>query len=491
MKMERCSGVLLHVTSLPGKYGIGSLNRSAYAWVDFLADAGQKIWQVLPLGPTSYGDSPYQSLSTFAGNPYLIGLENLVEEHIAEPADLESAPAFPEGKVDYSTLYHWKLPLLEKLARRWHHQAPKEFHKFCQSQPWLEDFALFLALKTEQEHRPWNQWPMPLRQRQKSALQEARERHREAIACHKFVQWLFFRQWNQLRDHARQRKVKIFGDIPIFVAMDSSDTWCNPGLFQFDDLLQPKAVAGVPPDYFSPTGQLWGNPLYDWPAHKAENYQWWRGRVQSAFELYDILRIDHFRGFAGYWRVPAKAKTAEKGRWVKGPGADLFKALKGVSEGKEIVAEDLGDITPDVTALRDRLALPGMKILQFAFGSGPTNPFLPHNFEHPNFVAYTGTHDNDTVEGWMATATPSEAEYCKAYLGNPVESISQALLRATWASVARVAIAPLQDVLGLGGEARMNFPGRGHDNWAWRLLPNQLTPENQERLLKLTRLYAR
>ena len=485
MTLSRCSGILLHVTSLPGRHGVGSLNRSAYAWLDFLADAGQKIWQVLPLGPTSYGDSPYQSLSTFAGNPYLISLEALQEEGWCQAEELKE---LPEGKVDYHHLYDWKLPLLHKIAERI--PSTPEFERFCQQQKWLPDYALFLALKTEFNNQAWNQWPKPLRHRHPKALAEARQRHAVTIRREMIIQWLFSKQWEQLRSYARKRGIQIFGDIPIFVAMDSADTWCSPQLFQFNKDLQPTAVAGVPPDYFSPTGQLWGNPLYDWKSHKAEGYAWWIERVQAAFRLYDILRVDHFRGFAGYWRVPADAKTAEKGRWVKGPGTDLFKILlKKVSQ--PIVAEDLGDITPDVLALRDRFQLPGMKVLQFAFGSTPENPFLPHNFESTQFVAYTGTHDNDTARGWYEKGTPEEQKYARDYFGNIDEPISQTLIRATLQSVAKVAIVPLQDVLDLDSEARMNFPGRAHDNWQWRLLPNQLTQVHRDQLKSWNRMFSR
>jgi 4-alpha-glucanotransferase len=453
--------------------------------VDFLADSGQKVWQVLPLGPTSYGDSPYQSLSTFAGNPNLISLDALLEEGLCEAQDLKE---LPEGKVDYCQLHEWKLPLLHKIAEKI--KPGPDFETFCQQHKWLPDYALFLALKAEHNNQAWNQWPKPFRHRQPEALAEARQRHARVIQREMIIQWLFFKQWNELRAYAKKRNVQIFGDIPIFVAMDSADTWCNPHLFQFNADLQPTAVAGVPPDYFAPTGQLWGNPLYDWKAHKAEGYAWWIDRVQAAFGLYDILRVDHFRGFAGYWRVSAKAKTAESGRWVKGPGPDFFKTLlKTVSN--PIIAEDLGDITPDVTALRDQFKLPGMKILQFGFGSGSNNPFLPHNFESPHFVAYTGTHDNDTVRGWYENGTSEEQRYARDYFGNLDEPISRTLIRATLQSVARVAIIPLQDLLDLGSEARMNFPGRAHDNWQWRLLPNQLTEQHRDQLKTWTRLYGR
>lgn len=486
MKMTRCSGVLLHVTSLPGTHGVGTMNRSAYAWVDFLADAGQKIWQVLPLGPTSYGDSPYQSMSTFAGNPYLISLQQLTDEGLIKKEELKE---LPEGKVDYCQLYEWKLPLLHKVVERL--KPGKDFDHFCEQQKfWLQDYALFLALKAEHKNLAWNQWPKPLRHRQPEALEQARQRHSQQIRREMLIQWLFFKQWGELHAYATKRNIQIFGDIPIFVAMDSSDTWCHPHLFQFNAELQPKAVAGVPPDYFAVTGQLWGNPLYEWKAHKEESYAWWIERVRAAFRLYDLLRVDHFRGFAGYWRVPAKSKTAETGCWVKGPGPDFFKQLLR-NVNNPIIAEDLGDITPDVIALRDRFGLPGMKILQFGFGSDPGNPFLPHNFESTHFVAYTGTHDNDTARGWYENGTEAERRYVRDYFGNIDEPISQTLIRATLASTAKIAIVPLQDILDLGAEARMNYPGRSHDNWQWRLMPNQLNEKHRDRLREWTRMYNR
>jgi 4-alpha-glucanotransferase len=489
--LPRASGILLHPTCLPGPYGVGSLNRSAYAWLDFLADAGQKFWQVLPLGPTSYGDSPYQSPSTFAGNPYLIGLENLQEEGLLGPSELSSAPKLAEGKVNYCALYEWKLPLLRRMAQRQVKSAPAEFHQFCARQPWLDDYALFMALKEQQNQKSWQQWPLPLRRRERQALEQARQQLASPIECEKYLQWLFFRQWESLRAYARRRGIQVVGDVPIFVAMDSADTWCHPQLFDFDEHLQPRSVAGVPPDYFSPTGQLWGNPLYAWKEHRQQNYAWWVERARAALARFDWVRIDHFRGFAAYWRVPAKAKTAQKGRWVKGPGTTFFQALLRELGEARIIAEDLGEITPDVLALRDRFGLPGMKILQFAFGSGANNPFLPHNFESTNFVAYSGTHDNDTVRGWWEAADEAAKAHLKAYFGPSEEPISQTLCRATLASVAKLAILPLQDVLDLPTEARMNFPGRSFDNWTWRLLPNQLEARHRDQLRTWSKLYLR
>lgn len=489
----RRSGVLFHITSLPGRYGIGSLNRSAYAFVDFLKSAGQSIWQVLPVGPTGYGDSPYQSFSTFAGNPYLISLESLVDDGLLDAKVLESAPKFSDDKVDYEGIYNWKLPLLRKLAAaQTEAKAQGAFAAFCKEHhQWLDDYALFVALKVHFEQKAWNTWPKEIRSRQPGAVAEYTKRLKVDIQIEKYLQFLFFKQWNAFKAYANKNGVEVFGDTPIFVALDSADSWVNSSLFYFDAELQPKVVAGVPPDYFAPTGQLWGNPLYNWKVHKESGYAWWIERVRHAFKMFDILRIDHFRGFCGYWEVKAGSPTAEAGRWVKGPGNDLFKALEKSLGKLAIVAEDLGDITPDVTDLRDRLELPGMKIVQFGFGSGPGNDFLVHNYGQ-NFVAYTGTHDNDTVRGWFESLkSPTEKQYFLDYFGNSKEAPSQVMIRVALQSVANTAITPLQDLLDLDGTARMNFPGRSFDNWQWRLLPEQLTEVHQKHLLELTKLYGR
>lgn len=489
---KRASGILFHPTSLPGRYGIGTFNASAYAFVDFLAAAGQSIWQVLPLGPTSYGDSPYQSLSTYAGNPYLISVEALVDDGLMSSEVLHNVPEFPEDKVDYEALYNWKMPLLRKAAE--HHLKTKsaEFAKFCKEEAsWLDDYALFVAIKSETNHAAWNTWEMPLRRREPEALAEARKRLSDAVQTEKILQWWFFRQFRYLKAYANQKGVRLFGDIPIFVAQDSADAWCHPDIFHFDKDLQPKVVAGVPPDYFAVTGQLWGNPLYNWTALKKSGYQWWIDRVRHSFRLFDLLRIDHFRGFAAYWEVKAGAETAVDGRWVPGPGKALFEAIEAALGKLDIIAEDLGDITPDVIALRDGLKLPGMKIVQFGFGSDAGNPFLVHNYTE-NFVVYTGTHDNDTVRGWYEkSANPNEKEMFTEYFGQTSEPASQVMMRAAMQSVAKIAITPLQDVLDAGGEARMNFPGQAGGNWQWRLKPNELGETHKERLLSWTRLYGR
>ncbi len=399
MKFERASGILLHPTSLPGPYGIGDLGPAAYAWLDWLAGSGCKLWQVLPLGPTGYGDSPYQCFSAFAGNPYLISPEGLLKEGLLTQDDLSDMPVWDERKVDFGRLYLWKPALLEKSYRRFLAAPGKlqaDFDAFCaQNTAWLDDYALFMALKEIHGGGPWDTWPAALRLREPKALGEASASLAELVLRFSFYQFLFFRQWNALHEYAHEKGVQIIGDIPIFVAYDSSDVWAHPDLFYLDENGKPTVVAGVPPDYFSPTGQLWGNPLYKWEIHKASGYAWWLERIRATLKLVDILRIDHFRGFAGYWEIPAGNLTAEIGRWVAGPDSDFFDAVLANLGSLPILAEDLGVITPDVVALRDKFGLPGMKILQFAF-SGPDNPFLPHSYPQ-NCAVYTGTHDNDTI----------------------------------------------------------------------------------------------
>lgn len=496
MEYQRRSGILLHPTSLPGRYGIGALNQAAYDWVDFLHQTRQTLWQVLPLGPTGYGDSPYQSFSTFAGNPYLISVEALVQDGLLPQALLDQAPRFPNDRVDYGAIYNWKLPLLRQAATIFSRQATAtqraDFEQFCQEQmAWLDDFALFMALKDAHNGQPWTQWPMPLRSRQAAALQAAKSAHATAIHAHKFNQWLFFRQWQQLKSYANAQEIQIIGDIPIFVAMDSADTWTNPSEFFLDETFQPTVVAGVPPDYFSATGQLWGNPLYRWEKMKANGYAWWLRRIRAALQLYDIVRIDHFRGFAGYWEIPAGEKTAINGQWVKGPGADLFTAIEQALGTLPIIAEDLGEITPDVIELQNQFNLPGMKILQFAFSTDASDKFLPHNYT-PNFVVYTGTHDNDTSVGWYrGSSTEHERDHFRRYLRTDGHDPAWSLLDAAFRSVAVMALAPLQDLLSLDSSARMNFPGRAEGNWTWRFTSEQLNGLVAARLRETTLLYGR
>ncbi len=476
MSLRRSAGLLLHPTALPGPYGIGDLGPAAHRWVDFVADAGCAWWQVLPLGPTGYRDSPYQSFSSFAGNPLLISPKALLADGLLTAADLADAPAFGDGPIDFARVYAWKEPLLVRAADRLLAASTPgpttglaaDFLAFrAREAAWLDTYALFIALKRAHGGGPWIDWPVALRDAHPAAITSARAEHRVATGHEAFRQWAFARQWSAMRAHARVRGVSLIGDTPIFVAHDSADVWAHRRLFQLDAEGRPAFVAGVPPDYFAKTGQLWGNPLYRWEAHAAEGYAWWIARMKSALKLVDLVRLDHFRGFAGYWEVPAAAVTAESGRWVPGPGATFLTALERGLAGLPLIAEDLGDITPDVLALRDRFGLPGMRILQFAF-TGATNPFLPHQHV-PNCVVYTGTHDNETVAGWFAHAPAAERAFLEAYRGPTSGSVPWDLIRMAWASVAGLAVTTPQDLLGLGDDARINFPGKEVGNWTWRL----------------------
>ncbi len=493
MKFERSSGVLLHPTSLPGRYGIGDLGPSAFQFIDWLADAGCKLWQILPLGPTGYGDSPYQCFSAFAGNPYLVSPDYLLRDDLLHPDDLVDVPDFSANEVDYGQLIPWKLNLLERAFIRFK-SAPKavrqEFDHFCaENVAWLRDYVLFMALKEAHGGGAWGEWPEPLRKRDPDTLVEAGASHADAIERYTFYQYVFFRQWASVREHAHQRGLQIIGDIPIFVAYDSADVWANPELFFINEDSQPSVVAGVPPDYFSETGQLWGNPLYRWDVLKSRDYDWWIARFRAILSQVDIVRLDHFRGFAGYWEIPAGSATAETGRWVPGPGEDFLEAVESALGELPIIAEDLGEITPDVIELRDQFNLPGMKILQFGF-SGPDNAFLPHNYPS-HCVTYTGTHDNDTARGWYDAAPEHERDFARRYLSTDEHNFAWKLVRAGWASVAVYALAPMQDLLGLDTEARMNFPSTLGGNWSWRLLLDALSQELQDRVREMNYLYLR
>jgi 4-alpha-glucanotransferase len=478
MAFKRSSGILLHPTSLPGPYGIGDLGPQCFRFIDWLASTGCKLWQVLPLGPTGYGDSPYQCFSAFAGNPYLLSPDELLTDGLLTESDLEGMKDLPASRVDFGLLIPKKLDLLQKAFSRFSTQEHlrEAFDYFCaENASWLDDFALFMALKEAHGGGAWNGWPEALRSRRKAAITKARKELAEDIQRHSFYQFLFYRQWNKVHAYANERGIQIIGDIPIFVAYDSADVWSHPELFFLDKDSNPTVVAGVPPDTFSATGQLWGNPLYDWEVHKKEDYAWWLTRVRGSLQLMDILRFDHFRGFAGYYEIPAGHTTAEHGRWVTGPGKDLFRAVDKYlgdglithGTGLPIIAEDLGLVTPDVIELLNAFELPGMKVLQFGF-SGPDNPFLPHNYV-PNCVAYTGTHDNDTAFGWHASAAGHERDFAHHYLGVDGHDFAWDLIRNVWRSVAVFAITPMQDVLGLGGDARMNFPSKLGGNWEWRM----------------------
>jgi 4-alpha-glucanotransferase len=494
MTFTRSSGILLHPTSFPGPYGIGDVGPFAYRFIDYLAESGCKLWQVLPLGPTSYGDSPYQCFSAFAGNPYMVSPDFLMQEGLLATEDLSDMPNWESNRVDFGLIYQWKPKLLDRAFDRFEASASQalrdewaEFRKTNAS--WLEDYALFMALKDSNGGVAWNEWPAPQRDRDPKALAQARKQLADSINRQMFRQFLFFRQWDALRKYANDKGIQVIGDIPIFVAMDSSDAWANPGLFYLDENGQPTVVAGVPPDYFSQTGQLWGNPLYRWDVHKANGFKWWIERIRATLSTVDIVRIDHFRGFAGYWEVPGDAETAVNGRWVPGPGIDLFHAIRKALGDLPIIAEDLGEITPDVIELRDTLGLPGMKIFQFAF-SGPDNPFLPHHYPQ-NCVVYTGTHDNDTALGWYRTCPHNERDFYHRYLGRDNANVPGDMIRAIWSSVAVFAIAPLQDFLGMGTEGRMNFPGKVGGYWAWRMDDSHLNDWLMGRLKELNWMYER
>lgn len=495
MGFERSAGILLHPTSLPGNYGIGDLGENAFKFVDFLKEAGQTLWQLFPLGPTGYGDSPYQCFSAFAGNPYLISPDLLISDGLLDEKDLQDLPEFPQDFVDYGAIIPWKLHIVDKaytnFIGRNQPDIESAFNEFKQSNSfWLQDFAVFMTLKDMHEGAPWPSWEKPLRNRDKNALEQIGHQYADAIQNHMFRQFLFFRQWKNVREYANSNGVKIIGDIPIFVAHDSAEVWAKPELFYIDKQGNPTVVAGVPPDYFSRTGQLWGNPLYRWKKHAESNYSWWIQRMQAVLNLVDIVRLDHFRGFAGYWEIPASEKTAVNGRWVPGPGSAFFKTLKQELGDLPILAEDLGEITPDVVKLRDQFGLPGMRILVFAFSDDASNEFLPHNYLS-NTVVYTGTHDNDTVIGWYGRVEESERDFARRYLGRSGKNISWDLIRLGWSSVAMIAIAQMQDVLSLGNEARMNYPSRLGGNWMWRLSQEAISEELIERLLEFNILYGR
>jgi 4-alpha-glucanotransferase len=495
MKFERSGGILLHPTSLPGRFGIGDLGPQAHGWVDYLADCGCGLWQVLPLGPTGYGDSPYQCFSAFAGNPYLISPQALLQEGLLHANDIIEEPGFSSSEIDYGAVIPWKLRVLDQAYERFKKSAPanlRQQHQGFQEahRHWLPDYALFMAIKEDHGGGTWVQWPQPLRQRDPEALEEARQQYQEAIQRHIFRQFVFYSQWSALKTHAECNNIVIIGDIPIFVAHDSTDVWAHPELFYLDPDGNPTVVAGVPPDYFSETGQLWGNPLYRWEAHREKGYDWWLNRFRAVLELVDIVRLDHFRGFAGYWEVPGDAKTAEKGRWVKGPGTDLFWTVRKELGELPIIAEDLGVITPDVVEMRETFNLPGMRVLQFGFSGDPDDPFLPHNYP-VNCVVYTGTHDNDTVRGWYKRVDEDERSFYRRYLARDGSDVAWDLIRACWSSVAVFALAPMQDFLDLGNEARMNYPGNPGGNWTWRMHEANLSEALQDRIHGINTLYSR
>lgn len=495
MKFDRAAGILLHPTCLPGAHGSGDLGAAAYRFVDWLVQAGQSLWQILPLGPTGLGNSPYMSPSAFAGNALLIDLEELAERGWLHADELTPDAAFDAPRIDFARVVPWRTSRLELAAARFAVTADgtdrDAFAAFRDRHAsWLDDYALFMALCDERPGRSWCDWDAGLAQRDPAALREATRRVGVRIAFHAFCQWRFFEQWARLKAYANTRGIRIIGDAPIFVSHQSADVWARPALFELDARGEPSVVAGVPPDYFSATGQRWGNPLYRWHAHADTGYAWWIERVRHAFELVDILRIDHFRGFAKYWEIAATEPTAVHGQWRSGPGAAIFKAITQALGPLPIIAEDLGLITPDVIALRQRFGLPGMLVLQFAFDGKSDNLYLPHN-HRPDSVVYTGTHDNDTTVGWWSKASASERTHAAAYLDTDGAQIHWTLIRAALASVASGAIIPLQDVIGLGSDSRMNLPGQADGHWAWRFDSAQLRDADAFRLAALSRLYGR
>jgi len=478
--VKRSSGVLCHPTCMPGPNGIGELGDELIEFLTFLSSAGQSIWQILPLGPTGYGDSPYQPFSAFAGNPLLISLEGLVRDGVLSPGDAEARPAFPADRVDYGAVIAFKDRIFRSSWRLFQGASGKSlrgaWQDFCQaSSTWLDDYALFMALKRHFGWATWVDWPREMALRESEGMGRWRAVLSEEIDYQRYLQFLFARQWSRVRCEAKERGIVVMGDMPIFVGHDSADVWSHPEIYYLDARGRPIVVAGVPPDRFSNTGQLWGNPLYRWDVLAADGYAWWLARLDHALSQVDLVRIDHFRGFCGYWEVPAGRETAEQGRWVRGPGKAFFDAVTAHLGALPIVVEDLGLISEDVIALRNELGLPGMRVLQFGFGGDSANPHLPHNYER-GCVAYTATHDNDTTVGWYREQGEAIKHKARLYAGCPSEDIAWGFIRLVEESVADVAIVPLQDILGLGSEARLNWPGRASGNWAWRYATEALTP---------------
>lgn len=507
MNFPRSSGILLHPTCLPSRFGIGDFGPAAYRFADFLENAGQRIWQMLPLNPPGYENSPYQCLSTFAGNPFLISPDRLVTDDLLQPSDLEIVPPFPENAVDFDQVNKFKTGLLRRSFYIFNEKSPKnhrqQFSVFCDhNASWLDTYALFMALKEHYHFEPWHTWETAIKRREADAIDLYKNNLKMEIQYHKYTQYLFFKQWLELKKYCNNLGIRIMGDIPIYVALDSDTVWSHPDQFHLNANGKPTIVAGVPPDYFCKTGQLWGNPIYRWEKMAEDGYSWWIERVRRTHELFDIIRLDHFRAFEKYWEIPATHKTAMHGCWAKGTGASLFHAIENTLGPVPFVAEDLGDITPEVIALRDQLGLPGLKVLQFAFGDdSPDNPHRPENYPH-HCVVYTGTHDNNTTIGWFQSSNASdttqgkkeklrERERALKYLGTDGTEINWDFIRLALSSIADTAITPLQDIMGLGSEARMNLPGTPKDNWRWRFTQSMLTDDLALKMGALTRRYNR
>lgn len=489
--MKRASGIIMPVFSLPGKYGIGTFGKEAYDFIDFLSDAGQKYWQVLPMGPTDCGNSPYSSLSVFAGNPNFIDLEQLIEEGAVERKEVEMID-WGSSDVDYDKVIPGKKKILKSAYLKAYSSVKEEVSDFAKNNiSWIYDYALYMALKEHFDGLPWYEWEEDIRLRKQEAVEKYRSELKDSINYHIYVQYLFFKQWDKLKKYAEDRDVKFIGDIPIYAAMDSADVWASPENFQLDEKNMPVDVAGVPPDYFSEEGQLWGNPLYDWEAMKNDGYGWWIRRIGAAERLYDVIRIDHFRGLESYWAVPATEKTAVNGEWRKGPGLDFIERIKGWFCGIEIIAEDLGILTDDVRELLKNSGFPGMKVLQFAFDESGNSDYLPHKYDK-NCVCYGGTHDNATIKEWLETGDKKEIEFAREYFGiNERDSFNFGIIRGGMASVADTFITQMQDYLELGKEARTNIPGIAFGNWKWKMEEGAATKQLAEKILKMTKLYGR
>lgn len=493
--VKRNSGILLHVTSLPGPEGIGTLGKEAFRFVDFLEQTGQKLWQILPLGPVGYGNSPYQCYSAFAGNPLLIDLDLVSECGLLSKKNLENRPRFSSKQVDFQKVEEWKYPLLKQAFENFQSKKDEalefEYHHFLKEHTWwLHDYALFMSARNHFNNLHWSDWEHDLKFRKKKALQKYNELLSEEIEFRKFKQFLFFKQWFGLRDYARSKKVQIFGDMPLYVSGDSVDVWTNTDIFMLDENFKPTHVGGVPPDYFSETGQLWGNPLFDWGRLEEREFDWWLARLHFNLNLFDNVRIDHFRGLESFWSVPADESTAIKGEWLPAKGYLLLKKFKEQVDYLPLIAEDLGVITPEVEQLRSDFRLPGMKVLQFGFSSDATNQHLPHNYQ-PRFVAYTGTHDNDTTLGWLHSLKGNERKLVRRYLGRPGKRALKKGIEWIWSSAAQSAVMPMQDLLGLGRRARLNTPGVANGNWRWRFSWRQVRMKHKTFLAEITRKYNR
>lgn len=488
----RESGILMHISSLPNAYGIGTMGKCAYEFVDFLKEAGQKYWQILPLSPTGYGDSPYQSFSTFAGNHYLIDLETLIEEGLLLRSEVESVTWGSDPiRVDYGCLYENRSKILRLAYQRFVPDAA--FDRFVkENADWLEDYGLFMALKERSQGKPWQDWSLSLMMRFPNVIADCRRELEDTVRFQQFLQYIFFRQWDALRAYANENGIRIIGDVPIYVPLDSADVWAEPGLFQLDASCRPKRVAGCPPDSFSADGQLWGNPIYDWDKMKQTGYEWWVRRLSAAARMYDVVRFDHFRGFESYWSIPAGDKTAAFGRWEPGPGMDFIDAVRTALPNLDFIAEDLGYVTPEVRKLQEDSGYPGMKVLQFAFDSREESDYLPHTYP-VNSVCYSGTHDNLTMVQWLEEAPKEDVAFAKVYLGlNEKEGLITGIIRGCMSSVSRLCIIQMQDWLELGAFARMNFPGTlSSDNWSWRAEEGFLTEELTQRIHETTRIYGR